>query len=402
MRCKVTLAALAATILVGFLLGMVRPAWALPTFARKYGFDCTMCHSSFPRLNDFGQRYRMNGYQLPGREAEDKDVLHSPAPFAMRTSAGISYNTDNNPSNPASDLKRFQVNSLDLLSGGILGRNISYLVVYTPPMAASRSTAGQQASVEMANVVFSNLLCSTWLNLRAGRFEPACIPFSVARRLTISPYEVYNFGSPLGAPVNEPLEGVEVYGYGRQGWNWAAGAVNGTAYTTKVSADFYGRVSKVLGAGWGQTAGQRIGVTAYSGKVPDSTGTLQNFFRFGADASFNAAWINLSIQYILGMDRRELWPSGSTEKYVMHSGGFAQLNLMPIDKLAGFARLDLVKPQKPADLDRDQITRYTAGIRYYFVYQLALHLEYSHRIEKQLTGPDAKEDFGAVRLDFAF
>ena len=33
-------------------------ALAVPVFARKYGFNCTMCHSNVPRLNDFGQRYR--------------------------------------------------------------------------------------------------------------------------------------------------------------------------------------------------------------------------------------------------------------------------------------------------------------------------------------------------------
>ena len=49
--------------LLGAALGVLatlaaRPAAAAPVFARKYGFKCTMCHSSFPRLNDFGQRFR--------------------------------------------------------------------------------------------------------------------------------------------------------------------------------------------------------------------------------------------------------------------------------------------------------------------------------------------------------
>jgi hypothetical protein len=65
-------------------------ALAVPVFARKYGFNCTMCHSNVPRLNDFGQRYRMNGYRLPGLVNVEKTVLETPAPVALRTNAGYS------------------------------------------------------------------------------------------------------------------------------------------------------------------------------------------------------------------------------------------------------------------------------------------------------------------------
>ncbi len=41
---------------------------ALPSFARKYGFSCTVCHVRVPRLNSFGQQFQENGYQLPGTE----------------------------------------------------------------------------------------------------------------------------------------------------------------------------------------------------------------------------------------------------------------------------------------------------------------------------------------------
>ncbi len=54
------------------------PAGAVPVFARKYGLNCTNCHSAFPRLNDWGQRFRANGYRLPGRENEEKTVLERP------------------------------------------------------------------------------------------------------------------------------------------------------------------------------------------------------------------------------------------------------------------------------------------------------------------------------------
>ena len=39
-------------------------ASALPAFARKYGLRCSACHESWPALNNFGLKFRDNGYQL--------------------------------------------------------------------------------------------------------------------------------------------------------------------------------------------------------------------------------------------------------------------------------------------------------------------------------------------------
>src|SRR5438105_10854336 len=40
-----------------------RSASALPLFARRTGMACTACHEAWPRLTDFGELYRDNGYQ---------------------------------------------------------------------------------------------------------------------------------------------------------------------------------------------------------------------------------------------------------------------------------------------------------------------------------------------------
>ena len=46
------------------LLAAVRPAHAIPAFARKYGLPCSACHEAWPMLNNFGQTFKDNGYQL--------------------------------------------------------------------------------------------------------------------------------------------------------------------------------------------------------------------------------------------------------------------------------------------------------------------------------------------------
>jgi hypothetical protein len=375
---------------------------AIPVFARKYGFNCTMCHSAFPRLNDFGTRYRQNGYQLPNREHDEKTVLESPTPFAMRLSAGYTSERYTHVSD-AEDTRGFMMNGLDLLSAGLLGRNIGYFLVYTPEIAESRGVEGQTGSLEMASVVFSNI-GSPWLNVRVGRFEPAYAAFSVKRHLTFSPYDIYEYGAPSGLAFSETQEGIELTGNNRSGgmsFGYAAGYVNGSATNRRDDdpVDFYVRATAVYGPGEGQTAGQKIGVTGYFGKARPDTGLSDcqsEFMRIAADASLNFRQVNLALQYLYGKDDRELWHMADD---VAFSGGFAELSVMPMTSLVAFGRFDLIRNP---DVDDQDITRWTGGMRYYFVNNCALHLEYSRLTQDVAMGDDPIVDGIMARVDFAF
>jgi hypothetical protein len=52
------------------LVGTALPAAAVPVFARKYHTSCQTCHTIFPKLNPFGEAFRLNGYHLPGETEE--------------------------------------------------------------------------------------------------------------------------------------------------------------------------------------------------------------------------------------------------------------------------------------------------------------------------------------------
>jgi hypothetical protein len=384
----------AGLIFVAVLTLLPGPSQAIPAFARKYGFDCTMCHSSYPRLNDFGVRYRQNGYQLPGREHEEKTVLESPPPFAMRTNAG--YNYDHFRHTEGDEVNQFQLVGLDILSGGLFAHNFGYFVIYPPQIGSSRGVAGQDGTLEMANVMFSNLH-STWLNVRAGKFEPAYAAFSVKRHLSFSPYEIYDYGFPDGTVFSETQEGIEATGYGR-GISYAVGYINGSSgnKSDDPPEDVYVRLAYVFGRGEGQTAGQKLGFVGYFGRArPFDLGPRKGFTRIGVDASLNAGQLNFALQYLYGNDDKDLW--GMSED-VSFSGGFAEVTWMPMTRLAAFGRFDVVN--SPDEINRD-VTRFTLGTRYHFANNLALHLEYSRRQQDQ-PGSDATEDFFTTRLDFAF
>jgi len=368
-------------------------------FARKYGFQCTMCHSSFPRLNDFGLRYRRNGYRIVGRENIDKLIDESPPPFAMRTSAGYNLNKFTNTPD-SSDTAQFQLNGLDVLSGGLLGRNVGYFAVYTPEIKASRGVVGQDGALEAANVVLSSP--ATWFYARLGRFEPAYAAFSVKRSLTVAPYEVYDFAFPGGTPFSDTQTGVEITGWGRCGSRYAVGLVDGSATNqdSDSPADIYARAEKVFGAGEGQTVGQRLGVTLYRGLArPDaSTAARKSYSRIGADASANLGIWNLGLQWLHGEDAKELWGACGP---VTFDGGFAELLCQPATNLVGIARYDWVRT--PCD-GVPGVSRWTIGGRYYLEDNVALHLEFSHRTQSPIEAGlgHATERLFTTRVDFAF
>ena len=388
--------ALAAATLLALRPG---PAGAVPVFARKYGLNCTNCHSGFPRLNDWGQRFRANGYRLPGREREEKTVLESPPPFALRTSYGYTHERFYGGA-AGTAASGFRVHGLDLLSAGVIAPHISYLMVYPPHLADSRGVPGQEGTIEMASVVFSGL-GSPWLNVRAGRFEPAYAAFSVKRHLTITPYEVYDYGFPGGSPFSDTREGLEFTGSGR-GFAYAAGVVNGSATNRPDDgpSDAYARAAVVIGAGEGQTAGQRIGVTGYLGRTRPLAGidALQTFSRFGVDASLNLKQVNLAAQWLYAQDQKELWPGLADD--VCWSGFFTELSWQPLVECVAFARYDQVN--SPAEIGQEDVFRLTGGGRYYFAENLALHLEYSRRMIGRAVSVDLTEDLTTARLDLGF
>src|SRR6266568_2868901 len=121
-----------------FLLASAGQAHAIPAFARKYGLRCSACHEAWPMLNYFGQKFKDNGYQL--MNDRDAPIWQNPSywpitlrivPFWHRESTDkITYDT---PSGGSALRKLtftgFDHTGLDILTGGTLEKNISFLLV---------------------------------------------------------------------------------------------------------------------------------------------------------------------------------------------------------------------------------------------------------------------------------
>jgi hypothetical protein len=192
---------LTAFLVICFVLvGASLPANALPAFARKYGLRCSACHESWPMLNNFGQKFKDNGYQL--MNDRDSPIWQNASywPITLRITPFWSRESTNKIAvdSAATGEQRmtttgFNLSGLDILTGGTLEKNISFLLV-----PSSDETGAFH--FESANVRFDNLINSPWLNIKAGKFELDSF-ISEKRTLTLSAsggsYQLFHF-IPVG------------------------------------------------------------------------------------------------------------------------------------------------------------------------------------------------------------
>jgi hypothetical protein len=160
------------------LVGCFQNAYALPAFARKYGLRCSACHETWPILNNFGLKFRDNGYQL--MNDRDAPIWQNPSYWPVTFRITPIWHRVSNLSNTdtyadgAMVTKNgavsritstgFDLSGLDFHTGGTLDKNISFYV-----LPSSDSTAAFHFETVMAR--FDNLLGSSWLNVKMGRFE---------------------------------------------------------------------------------------------------------------------------------------------------------------------------------------------------------------------------------------
>ena len=204
-----------ALVVLAMLFADARPAQALPTgkvmaipaFARKYGLPCSACHTAWPELNNFGQVFRDNGYQL--MNDRDSPIWQNPSyfPIAFRITPNWHRETadhqviDSIPGCAGGacsaiagkvTMSGFDLSGMDLWSAGTLYKNISFLL-----LPSSDSTAVWH--FEGAWVRFDNLKNSPWLNVKFGRFELDNL-ISEKRMLFLSNnggfYQIYHFNTP--------------------------------------------------------------------------------------------------------------------------------------------------------------------------------------------------------------
>lgn len=278
---------------------------AIPAFARKYGLPCSACHTVWPELSAFGQRFKDNGYQL-GND-RDSPIWQNNAywPIAMRTTPNWHFEsttnqvTDAAPNGKTLTQAGFDLSGVDFLMLGTLYRNITFgLVTTLDPDGA--------AGIEAAFVRFDNLGKSPWANLKVGKFELDNL-LSEKRFTWLSnnggflyAYHYLPEGSANNFGFGDNQIGAEFSGHSFNGYTRYSVSLLATndgdpTVATGNSMDAMATLSQAWAVGNG-LGPQRLGVFGYLGHRPTDGETIgaepipgtgranKSFLRFGATA----------------------------------------------------------------------------------------------------------------------
>jgi hypothetical protein len=380
--------------LVSFEISFLLPeANAIPAFARKYGLACNTCHvPGFPKLNDFGNTFRDQGYQF-GADVDlptHENITMGYWPLSMRTTVGYqaaSVRTDGSGVSTGG----FGFTGLDILSFGLLHRDISFGIVLTPGLGSAgfgEGSTAEEGDLEAAYVRFNRLERflgvqgepGTYLmNLKVGKFE-IDVPFSEKRSPTLntpfvmyhyaagSPYiggisgaqaSTFGYANPNSFAIGDNSPGIEMAGITKTAvtdgyFRYSLAGLSTDTFSGSVKCptttcgtggrnmNFYGHMTQSFG-GYGIVTGQRIGLFGAYGSAPTVAnatcpecqgvaGSGQPFYRMGADVSltYDGQW-NLFGAFVHGNDSKNLFVSQeiANAQNASWNGAFVELDWYP-------------------------------------------------------------------------
>jgi hypothetical protein len=360
-------------------------AFGIPIFARKYNVSCFTCHTAFPTLNEFGQRFKANGYQIPAT-VEDTPIWDSnqmPIAAVAHSAYEDAKVTDHTVEGASEKTSGFADTGVDVLSGGTLTKHVSYFVGLPIEEGA--------VEVEQSLIIFNNLLSSptNWVNVKIGKFfldtpfaENLMIAGAPNQTLFLSPVEEgFAPGSPqLGAAVMGMLTHVG------DGFRYEAGVFNGNNISNdnNRAKDFYVRVTQGINL---NSAPLRVGVLVYHGKQP--VGEVDSSFnRFAFDFEMydpHTKRVYIYGEFMHGKDDDSDAVDPGDQPFEFN-GAFVGANVViRPEELVVFAKYDHVNVSKQFDLDPaviadfgdvDTVSSFDIGLRYFFIANAALQAEF--------------------------
>ena len=424
---------------------------AIPAFARKYGMPCSSCHLAWPMLSPFGQAFKDNGYQM-GND-RDAPIYQNPAywPASMRitpiwhreTTNRVQVDDPNTGDQTEARITThgFDYSGLDILTAGTLAKNVSFLLV-----PSSDETGAFH--MESVNVRLDNLLHSSWLNFKFGKFELDNL-LSEKRILTLSPnggfYLNYHF-----QPLSSPGVGEAFYAFGlgdnQVGMEWMGHSKDDR---TRVSAsllsstdgnpdlltsrtyDAYFAASQAFQVG--SLGLQRVGAFAYIGQTPTFFQYTEGgapvpgvgignktFYRAGLIGQFYIKKYDLTAMYFHSSDNAFIatnTPANTTlpigGRAGIWNGGLFESHYTLNPQFILIQRYELVRMSQqpfasnPSNLSNEDA--FVVGYRYYpFISTragFAIHNEFAivrQRGAAPITGLDLTSSSVLVGFDFAF
>lgn len=274
------------------LFASVSPAFAVPSFARKYQTSCATCHYAYPKLNYFGKAFRNNGYRYP--EKTDQEMTKEkpvslgaegykklwpralwPADIAGSLPVGMRAILRANDFESAASNSSFEFpQEIELLGAGTIGETFSFFGELEIENEDNENELGMDFALQYDP--------RPSLHVKVGSLSVHPIPDHL--RLTAAHYSAYDtrntpgsrdvtVANPNGGSVDvsggtgqdrwrlrDGQPGIEVWGArngpgGNGGLTWGTGVVNGQGLNdANDDKDLFARVAYKFG-GYGELGG---------------------------------------------------------------------------------------------------------------------------------------------------
>lgn len=365
-----------SSFLSGSMLALLNApsANAIPAFARIHKTSCQTCHVGFPKLNPFGEAFRLNGYRMPGEmQPEEKPQslgaeaykkmwpkaiypsdIPAYAPLALNIKMASVYASSLHENGRSLTKNDFQFpQEVNLFAGGTLGEHMSFFGELTHEETAEGESGTE---IEHAQLhINSPFGPKHVVNFKIGKFAPdLAAGFQEMWLSTDNGIETLFAFNPVGlhggtglseemAGISVPgmVKGIELYGVAQHRFFYTVGITNGLGPSpggdTDANAhkDVFARVDyKFGGMGLdGDTTGLtlppenwrerslRVGVLGYSGNgkgfdfpFEDEMVTIQDrtFSRGGIYASWYFDDLNVFGVALTGRDRLDTFAEDGT------------------------------------------------------------------------------------------
>ncbi|NIO49466.1 MAG: hypothetical protein GTN73_08565 [Candidatus Aminicenantes bacterium] len=303
--------------IAGLFLLLPRDAEAVSQWARKYEVDCTTCHTSFPRLTHFGERFMRNGFQWPddkpdgdtaGKDKVSDNLFVDKVGnwFGARLSfTPLLYKT-NDVTIDGETKDSFNIgnpNWMQFFVAGSIFKNVSIFIEQEFEVDGSKFS--------WFHLFFTNL-ADTYVNFQVGNLSPVDFtPFPDRLRMW-QKSEVLNVKSSGGdgensVTIRQSRPGIQYYGY-KGPVLWFAGIDNGKdASDLDRQKNYWGGLRlEIPSTIKSNFEGSTVGFHYYSGTdtADSATARVENDFRrytFSANARYMDKF-DLQATYQIGKD----------------------------------------------------------------------------------------------------
>ncbi len=425
MRSRWIIIGLALGIFLSLDIVVPQTAWSIPAFARKEGVGCAMCHTTVPRLNEYGFKYRKAGFRDPGDIGKELDSFNYADVFSARVQARFDVKRRDMGSNNKTTSNQLNLHEVTLYPlSGSFGKH--YGSLFELSMA-------NEDFVEIENAYFRYTWGNenAWWSARLGIFHPfegygaSDRPFSLSRPFfqgatsnngTGSTYfKMWGFdqaGAELAYVKNHTTMSVTLYNgifvADDEGSYKAFPAAGG--HLTK-TAGFQNDDSKDVQLFLNQALdenGSGLSVYYYYGQADlpmpgvsstafDATSSFENdFHRVAAYGSFLATQqVEFNGGFAWSRDNFVADSLGTIDTFT-GQGFFGEADFHPSDITTVGGRFDWYDPS--TDIDNNQMWGATAFANLPLNDGLQFIVEYQHKQQKRGTMEDLKDDNFQLRL----